>query len=117
MLIEVALATFMAWWLILSLLPFYTRAIVSSFAIPSLAYGILSLPPSLSKVVLALACGAVVLLIGKLGVLFSLGAPEPWSWQVARAMLPRPVLHRPSRATGRRFIPGEQPDRKKIPDL
>lgn len=111
---EFVLASFMSWWLLLSLSPVPW---IPAIAIPAVAYGVSYIPDH--RVILALAAGGVIILIGWVGAIFQLEPPSGWSVRSVAKMIPRPALpRRPGKATGRRYVPGESPGRRsKIPPL
>lgn len=110
----------MTYWILLSLLPFEPGRRLAAILMVGVSFGIpyITYTPALT----ALAAAGAVLLVGKAGQLFGLGAPEPWKipeWPRDRVLSLRPLPRemRNRKATGRRFIPGEQPGRRNIPPL
>lgn len=108
----------MTCWLIGCLVPgFPPHWRVALLTIPFVAFGLLSVPDHYSRYVLALAVGAVVMLMGKLAEKYlQIG---PVSWQVTRRITVRRPHRSGRKATGRSFTPGEAPPRRRseIPPL
>ena len=113
----ICLATFMACWLLASLIPrFPPHWRVALLVMPIVAFGLLSVPPHYSRYIVALAVGAVVMIMGKLTERFLGHLPEAPAVPVIR----RGRIHRRLRGPrGRRFVPDEAAPRRRseVPPL
>lgn len=113
----ICLATFMAVWLIGCLIPGWPpHWRIALLTIPVVAFALLSVPPHYSRFILALAVGAVVMLMGKLAERFLGHTPDTLDVPVVRKVRARRRLRQPR---GKRYTPDGDTPRKRsdIPPL